>query len=265
MEIMLVPSIIEDYEVCDLLLDLTAQDAAKFCQDDIEVAIILTNVLSARMISDMFALMPEDTVSDVIEQSSNFKKSDLTTQIPKLKDRLMEVKMKRDRSPFILRMFDLLPTAKPEIEKKLYASLLKHVSLEDIKFAAIKHLPSELAKSIPDSIYKLVVSAMPLELQVQYFASMNDEDRKIAMDRFASAASKGREMIELEVKTLTRNEIALRKLQTEKKSAIDFEFLTYTRKIISTNQEAQKEILDVVDQWLNQLKDGSSADESIAA
>jgi hypothetical protein len=253
MEAMMVPALIDDYEICDLLLALTAKDASRFCVDHPELGGIFANVLSAKTISEMFAMMPMDVTADIIERSSMFRKEEIMAQMPLLKEKLIEVKMTRDRPPFLARIFDILPTATAELEKKLYATLINHCSWEDVKTTALSVLPAELVYQLPETVFRAVISLMPLEAQVQYFAVQESEQRTINLNKFASKGAKSREMLEIEINGIVKNEMALKRLESAK-SSIEAEFIALTREYINNTPEAKLDMKNEVESWLRVLK-----------
>ena len=254
MEALMVPSLIDDYEICDLLLALSAEDASRFCIDHPELGGIFANVLSAKTIGEMFALMPIDITTDIIERSSMFRKEEVIAQMPLLKEKLLEVKFKRERPPFLARIFEILPTAKPEVEKKLYSTLISHCEWEDVKDTALNILPKELVNFMPTKVYKAVVDLMPLDAQVQFFAIQDEEVRAINLDRFAPKGAKSREMLDLEVNALVKNEVGLKRLQGDGMAEIESNFLKIARNYICISVEAQLEMRSEVEIWLRKIK-----------
>ncbi len=100
-QMMMVPSLIDDYEICDLLLDLSPKDAAKFCVENPGLGVVFANVLSASTIGEMFKIMPYETTEKIIEESAFFQKEEIVAQMPLLKEKLLAVKSKREKPPFI--------------------------------------------------------------------------------------------------------------------------------------------------------------------
>lgn len=258
MQMIMVPSLIDDYEICDMLLVLSADDASKFCIQHPELGVVFTNVLSSKTISEMFKVMPVEVSTSIIERSSLFKKEEILALMPLLKETLKEVKDKRERPPFLKRILEILPTARPEIEKKLYGTLLKHLTVEDVSYSVISMLPLELINELPDAIYRDIVASMPLENQVPYFVSLG-EDRVAQLDRVASKGSKNREMIDFEVSSTLKNEILTKKILTERKASIEFDFLKAARAFIAGNPESHKEIYPIMERWLEDIKKESNA------
>jgi hypothetical protein len=219
-----------------------------------ELGAIFANVLSSKTIGEMFTLMPMDVTTDIIERSSMFRKEEVLAQMPLLKEKMLEVKYKRERPPFLARILDILPNAKPELETKLYSTLIQHCAWDDVQETALKFLPREVLTNVSDSIFKGVIGAMSLEAQVQFFASRPDEERLESIDRFASKGSKTREMIDVEINMITKNEVALRRLQNDRKKSIDDDFMILTREYIEQHPEAQSEMKSEVEIWLQNIK-----------
>lgn len=262
-EMLMVPSLINDYETCDLLLELSAKEAARFSQEDMELGVVLTNVLSSNIIGEMFKIMDPDMVADLIDRSATFSPDKIETVLPVLKTKLETVKAKREKPPFLKRIIDILPGATAELEKKLYATLLKYFTEDEVKLTAIKIFPRSLVAQVPDEVYKKIVELMPIETQVQYFASMENDQRDTMLDKFAPNGSKGREMIDVELSVILKNEVALRRLQNEKRERLQQEFLSYTRQLISGNQDIQREVIDQIESWFTEIND--TENEGLAA
>lgn len=254
-EAMMVPSLIDDYETCDLLLALSAEDAARFSIDQPELGGIFANVLSSKTIGEMFALMPDDVTADIIERSSMYRAEEVIAQMPLLKEKLLEIRFKRERPPFLARIFDILPSARPEIEKKLYSTLIKHCTWEDVKQTALNVLPADLVNGLPENVYRPVITLMPLEGQVHFFAIKDEDERESSLDRYAAKGSKNREMVEIEIDALVKNEVALKRLKSDRKASIEAEFLAMVRSYVSTSVEAQFEMRSDVEAWLREIKE----------
>lgn len=251
---MMVPSLIDDYEICDLLLDLSPATAAKFCTENPELGVVFANVLSANTIGEMFKIMPHDLTVKIIEESAFFKQEEIVAQMPLLKKKLLAVKSNREKPPFIKRIVDILPTTKPEIEKTLYATLLKHLPVEDVQETAMKYLPWEVVAQLPVNVFKDLVSSLPIDFQVQYFISLGAEKRDSELNRFAAKGSKGREMIDVELSVIMKNEVLVKRIEGDRAYLIQSQFVDYARKFVSSNEASQKEVSPFVMDWFADIK-----------
>lgn len=264
-EMLMVPSLINDYETCDLLLELSAKDAAKFCQEDMELGVVFTNVLSSNIISEMLKIMEPYMVAELIDRSAAFTPDKINSVLPVLKAKLESVKVKREKPPFLKRIIDILPGATADVEKKLYSTLLKHFSQDEVKLTAIKIFPRSLVAQVPDDVYKKIVELMPMETQVQYFASLESNIRETMLGKFAPKGSKGREMIDVELSVILKNEVSLRRLQNEKSERLQQEFLSYTRQLVSGNQDIQREVIDQIESWFSDISGADTNEDKLVA
>jgi hypothetical protein len=251
---MMVPSLIDDYEICDLLLDVSPETAAKFCIENPELGVVFANVLSANTIGEMFKIMPYELTEKIIEESAYFQKDEIIALMPLLKDKLLEVKNKREKPPFIKRIVDILPTTRPEIEKKLYATLLKHLPVEDVQETAMKYLPWEIVAQLPENVFKELISSLPIDFQVQYFISLGADKRDVELNRFAAKGSKGREMIDVELSMVLKNEILVKRIEGDRAYQIQSQFVDYARKFVFISEASQKEVAPFVMDWFADIK-----------
>jgi hypothetical protein len=255
---MMVPSLIDDYEICDLLLDLSPKDAAKFCTENPSLGVVFANVLSANTIGEMFKIMPYEMTEKIIEDSAYFQRDEIVAQMPLLKEKLLAVKNKREKPPFVKRIVDILPTARPEIEKKLYSTLLLHLSIDDVKETAMKILPWGIVAQLPNAVFKELVSSLPMDFQVQYFISLGEEMREEELSRYAPKGSKSREMIDVELSVVLKNEILVKRIEGDRKFHIQAEFVDYARKFVSSSESSQKEVSPLIMDWFTDIKRESS-------
>lgn len=251
---MMVPSLIDDYEICDLLLDLSAEKAANLCMGNPGLGVVFANVLSANTIGEMFKIMPYEMTASIIEESAFFQKDEIVAQMPLLKEKLLELKSQRERPPFIKRIVDILPTTRPEIEKKLYATLLKHLPTDDVKETAMKILPWEIVDQLPDATFRELISTLTMDFQVQYFISLGAEMREKELSRFASKGSKGREMIDVELSVVLKNDMMVKRIEGDRKFLIQSQFVEFARKYVSANEESQKEVSPLIMDWFADIK-----------
>lgn len=253
-KMMMVPSLIEDYEVCDLLLSLSAEDASKYCVQYPDLGIVFTNVLSGKVISEMFKLLPNELSLDIIERSTVFRKDEILKQMPLLKGLLLKSKASKERPPFLKTIIEILPTAKADLERKLYSTLLNHLTIEETSLIAVSILPSEVLDRLPGETFKEVMSVMSQEDQIVYLACLSEGHRNKQLERFAPAGSKSRDLIEIELSTVLGNEMMMKRLNGERKNMVMQNFLKVARDYLSKNAEAKKEVQPVMREWLDGIK-----------
>lgn len=251
---MMVPSLIDDYEICDLLLSVSAEDASKYCVKYPSLGVVFANVLSAKVISEMFKMLPHDVAVNIIESSTVFKREEIMQQMPMLKELLIKAKESKERPPFLKRIIDILPTAKPDIERRLYTTLLTHLSVDEASSIALSVLPSEIVDRLPGETFKEVMGVMSQDDQVFYLACLNENSRERQLDRFAPTGSKIRDMLEMELEGLLGNDVQMKRLTGERKAEVMQNFLKAARNYLSKNAGAKKEVWPVTREWLESIK-----------
>ncbi len=118
----------------------------------------------------------------------------------------------------------------------------------------MKYLPWEIVGQLPDNTFKELVSSLPMDFQVQYFISLGEERREEELTRFAAKGSKGREMIDVELSVIMKNEILVKRIEGDRAFQIQSQFVDYARKFVSSNEAAQKEVAPLIMDWFNDIK-----------
>lgn len=252
MEAMMLPLAVEDIEIFDFLVSVPPKDAAAICQEDIELAVILTNMVSTDITAEMFKLIPEPALSTIIEKSLTFSPQDLERKTPLLKEKIKQLKQKNQKPPFIMKVVEMLPSAQKEIEVKLYKTLQPYFEQDELQKLAMANLPKCLLGEIPDSVFKFTLSQMPTDFQVKFLTLLDEEERINKLNILASAGSKAREILELEIEAITKNPTALNKLIKESALEIQAKYLKIARESISKNIELQLEVQPLLTKWFEE-------------
>lgn len=72
-------------------------------------------------------------------------------------------------------------------------------------------------------------------------------------------------MIDVELSVILKNQVALRRLQNEKRERLQQEFLSYTRQLVSGNQEIQRDVIDQIESWFSDISESDKQEENLAA
>lgn len=264
MEAMMLPMVINDIEIFDFLIGVPPKDAAAICQEDIELATILTNMVSTEITSEMFKLIPEPTLSTIIQKSLQFSPEDLVTKMPLLKEKISQLKKKNEKPPFVAKVIEMLPNAQQEIEAKLYETLLSYYPNEEIHKIAYQNYPKSLIQQLPEKVFQFVLTKMPRENQIKYFVTLDNDQRKIRLDWVAPSGSKAREMLDIEIDTITNDPNVYAKFKKDNAKEAQLEFIKMSRAAIATHEELQTEVQDSLVLWLEQLNNKDSTNEIAA-
>lgn len=252
---MMLPSIIDDFEICNLLLTVSPEDAAKYCKQHPQLGVVFANVLSGKIISEMFKLLPAEMTVNIIQRSTVFKKDEITSQLPLLKKVLLEASGAKERPPFLKRIIEILPGADIEIEQQLYATLLTHMSVEECTGIALHVLPNKVINDLPPTSFLMVMDYLKPEERLNYLAILSEHNREERLDKMAPRGTKAREVLEMELESILADELQMRRLSGQaSKESIRGNFLKAAREFVSTNQVLKQEIAPVLSEWLFNIK-----------
>lgn len=262
---MMVPPVVDDYEVSTLLLTVTAEEAAKYCEKYPDLSGVFANVLSSKIVSAMFKLLPGSLTLEIIENSRRVNKNVINERLPELKAILLKAKESKERPPFLKGIIDILPTALPEIEKKLYTTLLTYLTVEEASIVALKVLPAEIIDEMGADIFTMIMEEVEKDQQILYLASLPEYKRIEEISRFAAEGSKMRELLDLELETALADEIKMRQLMGDQKDQIRSSFFNSVRSVVAANKEIRRSLVPSVAIWLERIKDRIEREEKTQA
>jgi hypothetical protein len=256
LEAKLIPSLIGDVKVCERLLEFSPRDVYRFCHEEPDLRGVIVCVLTAKSVSDLFAIMPTSLTADTIEKSSNLIKSDILAKIPDLKEKILKVSINGNSPPFLRKIIDLLPSANIEVEKHLYSILLKYSLWEEVIKIAINSLPVAIINQLPSQLFVKVVESMSFEEKIKYFTLINDVNKRtLELDKFAIKGNQIREELETGINQILKNDIALKRLNLEM-SKMEVNIFTATaRNYLKSNLQAQLQIRSLLETWLIKVKE----------
>ena len=128
----------------------------------------------------------------------------------------------------------------------------------------MKIFPQDLIHNVSEVMFKNILTLMSFENQVMYFAMCSDDIREERLSKFAPEGTKNREMLTIEINSLTENELKLKRVQQDRKDEIDKEYINCARSYISSDNEAQMEVKALVDQWLKSIKEEVESTPKVA-
>lgn len=251
---MMVPPVVDDYELCTLLLTVTAEDAALYCEQYPDLAGVFANVLSSKTVSAMFKLLSEDVALDLIENSKMVTKSFINEKVPQLKGLLVKAKESKERPPFLKGIIDILPSAKPEVEMKLYTTLLTYLTVDEAVPVALKVLPYDLIEELDSDVFSMLMEDVAKEKQIYYLASLSENAREEMLEKFAAEGTKVRELLNLELETVLIDEIAMQQLKGNRKHEVKADFFNAIRKVVTEKNDVKMHLTDSVKSWLEKVK-----------
>lgn len=262
-EDVMVPSVIQDVEVCEALMAMKEADAAKFIIEHKEFSGLLMNVMSTKYISRVIELFTPEEADMALEYSLAFNKNEIETILPEFKTKLLIYQTKKAQNPFIKKIIELITMASPEREKSLIARLAILGEFETIKNVARDFFPSELVSSLSDSFVERIFRTMSLNEKTELLVSMKDEGlRDKFLSSFAPVGSSARDMMDLEFEKYKENPALLLK-NAENADEIWKKFVSIVRSMARNEKGSGEEIDALIDVWVIELKTEAAKSSSL--
>ncbi|MGB0454831.1 MAG: hypothetical protein ACPGJV_14070 [Bacteriovoracaceae bacterium] len=248
----LVPDVIDDEQVVDLILELSPAEAAKFCDENVEFGALLLNLLNSSVINQIFSNLSNDVVNELIEKSAEFRKEDFEGRIEELKETLSQYQNEVYRAPFLDRVMDLIKLSGGSNERPLFSALAKVEPYDSLVEVARSYLPSDLLPTMSTESFRMAVDQFSLKQLAELFSSMEDTERTNYLDKYAEEGTKAREMIELEVEQIFEDDLAVQRLRKARTEMWN-NFLASVRENVRTNPELYKSLKEDIESWVKKI------------
>src|SRR5690606_22882990 len=99
-EEIIVPSLITDPKVTDLLLRIKPDEAARFTVENPSLGKIVMNVMNTKFIAKMLNFVTAQEADEIISASANFDKAQVESQLGALKEKIAKYISAKAKSPF---------------------------------------------------------------------------------------------------------------------------------------------------------------------
>ncbi len=264
-EDILVPSVIVDTEICDLLLRLTPESGAKLVKDHPDSGKILMNVMNVKFVSKVIEQLDKEVIDTTLDNSMQFKNDDVESQLDTFKEKLSEYQVSEDKAPFLEKLISLIPESAPQVENSLFASLAKNSpDAEQIKEIAQTYFPALLIPVLPLNILKNILQTYPMDQKIELISSIDEEMREKFVDIFAPKGSKASDVLDLEMEKIDTDIVAQKKIR-EKPEEIWKEFVLYSRKLLKNEKEGAGDLEKMITQWSESIMSGKSPEEAVSS
>lgn len=260
----IVPPLFQDKDLLDTLLNINAAEGAKFVKENPNFGGVLMNIINTRFIADIMTKLSTDETQNVIRESLEFTADQTQGIFEDFKNTLAEYKTKRVQKPFVKRIIEIIPIAKPAMEVSLYKALAESQEVEAIKVGAGSYFPSFLIEELTDNVLREVIQAYPVKKKVELLSLENGELNVRLVRLFAPEGSKARDLLDIEMQSI-EDDLTVQKKIREQKDVIWEEFVNHTRSIIKEDKSLAAEVDETIETWIGKLVEGEEVTETTAS
>lgn len=252
-EDIIVPPLFQDQELIDTLLNISPKEGARFVKDHPSYGGVLMNIINTRFIRDIMQELNTEEAEEVIKRSLDFSADETQGVFEKFKSSLQEYKTQEIQKPFVKRIIDLIPIAKPGMEKSLYKALSDSREFGAVKECAGSYFPSFLISDLEDNVLREAIQTYPMKRKVELLSTDNGDLNMRLLELFAPEGSKARDHFDIEMQGIEEDLVVQRKIR-ENKEVIWEEFVNHVRSVITLDKSLAVEVSDIIDAWVERLE-----------
>jgi hypothetical protein len=237
-------------EVREMMKLLSPRDAAQVLQKNTKLAAFLFNNLSSVQLTRVVALLEADVLTAALKESMMYSESENANIVSTLKTELQEVKSKNDNlvNPFVEKSFDLIKDVPVAKEEAIFTAIATTGQEEVLGKMAIENFPASLMLELPTSFLATALNRFKLDRRVEIILSREEADKNKLLASYGETG-KNREIIDLEIQTVTLNQLKMKSIQ-KNKDVLWSEFVKGVRTYYRSLAEEPTEIEEIRVRWV---------------
>jgi len=245
-------SVLEDYELMDILLNMNKSAVKEYILTSNEFGPFLSNCLSSNILAQLMNDLSPKELDKVVSESMSLNQSSLISKLSEFKKDLVMFCDKFKASTFSTKLLGVVSEISTEKETLIYSYLIEQGNGHELKKIAVENIPSALVFDLPEDFVKSTLTDYPLDRKIELLASVDDESREKLLVLVAPANSSAREMIEMEMEILMGDELKLARIK--KNSSVSLQkYVNFTRDALKTKPEYNEQIEEIVDMWITNM------------
>lgn len=242
-----------DKEVREMMKVLSPRDAAQILKKNSKLSAFLFNNLSSIQLTRVVALLDADVLATALKDSMLYSESDNREVINSLKTELQDVKAKNDNvvNPFVEKSFDLIKDVPIAKEEAIFSAIATTGQEEILSKMSIENLPGSLILDLPMPFLLISLNRFKLERRVEIILSRSEEEKNKLLLCYGETG-KNREIIDLEIQTVSLNQIKMKTIQ-KNKDVLWAEFVKGVRTYYRSLADEPVEIEEVRTKWVKDV------------
>ncbi len=261
---LLVPSRVKDAGLLNMLMELGASKITKFLEKNESHAGVLMNLLTPSVTGSILTQVSDQKAETWLSSAAMFDITTIESAAAELKKALSDFKQSLAPSHFNSRLAELILTAPPSKERMLFNSIAKSSGAEEVVRVAQRLFPSELLLNLPDTFLKETLQAYPMAKRLELLLSRDDSDRSKLLNSFAEEGSTAREMMTMEMESISNDAGRLSNIQGRAED-IWREYVQFSRQSLERAPNYRLDAEKLIQDWAKTLGKGLKVVGSSAA
>jgi hypothetical protein len=249
---MIVPPAISDPELVSQILSLSAEEGARFIEENQTYGRVLLNLINPLYSAQILAKIEPNMAEDVLASSIDFKFSDIENDLEGFKKSVSKYKSESESLPFLQKLQEILNNITPEREDIVFRTFGRSGDKIALMKALQSYFPGDLIIDLPEELLKAIFQVYPLQSKVELLLSVDSDKKMKMLSVCAPENSPARELLDLEFSNVESNEKVRQKIEKDK-NEIWGEFVKHTRKMIKKDTQFTEEIDNILEKYGNSL------------
>lgn len=259
----IVPNDLIDDETKSMLAGMAPVNLAKMINENPNIGPLLMNTLSTVFIIQMMEFVGQDQIENLTSNAAGTSEEDLKKLGPELKKLLENYDQGIMKVPFIDKVSEIIPQVDFEKEEFFFKALGKSGDQKLIFEVVRDNLPFALMETLPEATLKTILSQVPKNAFIDFLVCMDDDKRGIYLNARAPEGSKARELIQIDLDTILKNDIETAKVKKKSKEIIGT-FINAVRRIVRASPQLANEIEPQIVGWLKDNVEGDWSEHETA-
>ncbi len=239
--------------VFDVMVSLSAENAARFVSDHVDLSPILYTELNSKIMSDIIKHVEPEIVERMVELSLTFEPSENTHKYEQFEKEVIQYHHDKVKLPGMKKIGDILNNVTSANELSIFKTIASVAGAPVVRESAISKFPTFLFKKLPEELLKNIIVSYQISKRVNLIYSL-EEEGEFYLNIYAPMGSRAREMFDLEVEKIEMDK-SLQKQIISHRDEIWSDFVSFVRKKIEQDSEYEDDIKSILDEWINNNSD----------
>lgn len=254
----IVPNDLIDEKTKSLLYGLDAEKCSKLIVENQELAPLLMNTLSSGFIVKVLSYLEPEVIEKLTLQSVQIDVEELKKQDGTLQEAIKNYTSDEISSPFSDKIVDILPFVDISKEEYFLKAIGRSGDRAKLLTALQRFIPGKAIFDLSGDMLKKLLSSMNQKVLVELLIVLSEEKSAQFLNVLAPEGSKKREMLDLEIGNINKDEVRLAKLKKDKEK-IEGAFIKFARGVINKNEAMLEEMDPVLESLCSEYLGGEAA------
>jgi len=254
-ENIIVPPLVDDLEIADIVLRVSNENAAEFIKKEDEFAGTLVSIMNDSRLGKVLELLKPDEVRKAIQKGAAVDVTTIKSSIASFKERIKLYVDSLGSNIFLQKLVNMIPVVSYGSDMSMYECLAGMNMTKQIIEMAKKSYPSKLINELAADVISEIMKGLSIKAKAELLFVLDTQSRKTLLDKFAPEGGTARDILSFELEKYEINP-QLKLEVVAKESEILSGYMVHARSVINKNYGRFDSIKETLEKWVNENKNG---------